>query len=146
MAGWIRIFWVSRANPMSSTGKQARRAGTKASSTFCPGSKHCSYQWIKSSLVRGIAMFGLHLNLRLWIFVVFVIWAIIQGLFHLGSRSLRLRSTTACVRGECLIDTAAHRSGCCCADDALQFFQGLRKRRPKLHLRLCIFCCCIGVL
>ena len=26
-------------------------------------------------------MFGSHLNLRLWIFVVIVIWAIIQGLF-----------------------------------------------------------------
>ena len=48
MAGWIRIFWVARANPMppqlENVAGLARRAGTKASSTFCPGSKHCSYQ------------------------------------------------------------------------------------------------------
>lgn len=96
-------------------------------------------------------MFGSHLNLRLWIFVVIVIWAIIQGLFsshylffdpdHYAFVQQRLVyvANASSILLHIGLGVVALMIG------PVQFFQGLRKRHPKLH-RVCGYVYFVAVL
>lgn len=87
-------------------------------------------------------MFGSQPNFKLWIFVVLVIWAVIQGLFSShylffdpGNYSF-VQQREAYAASSASILTHIGLGIIALMIGPVQFFQGLRKRHPKLH-RVC---------